>query len=607
VARGYMGKLLFVNLSTVEIREETLEESLYRDFIGGYGIGARILYSYQRGGVDPLGSENTLGLVTGPLTGTPATMGCRYTAVAKSPLTGGWGDANAGGYFGPHLKFAGYDGVFLTGVSAEPVYLFIDNGKAELRDASHLWGKDTYETEDTLQAELGKGAQIACIGPAGEKHSLISCITGARGAAAARSGLGAVMGSKRLKAVAASGNQKVPIAHSEVANRLRQEHVAELRAVNASGGSYFAQRHKYGTSVTTRLQAHSGDAPVKNWGGVGVVDFPDASGLSGDAAIANLEKRTGCWRCPIGCEGRLKEGTGEYKYPAGTRRPEYETQAAFGTMCLNNNTESIAMANHICNSYGLDTISAGCVIAFAIECYENGLITKADTDGIELTWGNHRSIVAMTEKTAKREGFGDILADGVKVAAEKIGRGADEYAIHIGGQEVAMHDPKLISPPGFRLGQPPAARYQMDATPGRHTQGFGPPGFLHHLLNVAGLCMMGYHVLADPDKYIVGFMSAATGWELSTEELLKAVERIANMRHVFNLREGINPLQWKVHPRIIGSPPQKAGPLAGVTADIEAQVYSNLEALDWDPVTTKPSRKKLLELGLDDVAQELWP
>lgn len=604
-----MGKLLFVNLSTVEIGEETFEESLYRDFIGGYGIGARILYSYQRGGVDPLGSENTLGLVTGPLTGTPATMGCRYTAVAKSPLTGGWGDANAGGYFGPHLKFAGYDGVFFTGVSAEPVYLFIDNGKAELRDASHLWGKDTYETEDTLQAELGKGAQIACIGPAGEKLSLISCITGARGAAAARSGLGAVMGSKKLKAVAARGNQKVPVADSGVANRLRREHVAELRAVKAAGGSYFDLRNKYGTSVTTHLQAHSGDAPVKNWGGVGIVDFPDASGLSGDAAIANLEKRTGCWHCPIGCEGRLKEGTGEYKYPAGTRRPEYETQAAFGTMCLNNNTESIAMANHICNSYGLDTVSAGCVIAFAIECYENGFITKADADGIELTWGNHRSIIAMTEKMAKREGFGDILADGVKVAAEKIGRGADEYAIHIGGQEVAMHDPKLILPyrPGFRLGHPPAARYQMDATPGRHTQGFGPPGFLHHIFNTTGICMMGYFVLADPGKYIAGFMNAVTGWDCSMEELLKAVERTANMRHVFNLREGINPLQWKVHPRIIGSPPQKVGPLAGVTADIEAQVYSNLDALDWDPVTTKPSRKKLLELGLDDVAQELWP
>ena len=180
---------------------------------------------------------------------------------------------------------------------------------------------------------------------------------------------------------------------------------------------------------------------------------PIAPASLGDAAIANLERRAGCWHCPIACEGRLKEGNGEYKYPAGTRRVEYETQGSFGTMCLNNNTESINMANHICNSYGLDTISAGTVIAFAIECYENGLITRTDTDGIELTWGNHRSIVAMTEKMAKREGFGDILADGVKAAAERIGRGADAYAIHIGGQELGMHDPKLM--PAYRSGQVP--------------------------------------------------------------------------------------------------------------------------------------------------------
>ncbi len=603
MTRGYMGKLLFVNLSTGEIREEAPEESLYRDFIGGYGIGARIIYSRQRGGVDPLGPENTLGLVTGPLTGTPATMGCRYQAMAKSPLTGGWGDANSGGDFGPHLKFAGYDGVFFTGVSAKPVYLFIDNGKAELRDANHLWGKDTCETEDILKNELGEEVRVVSIGPAGEKTSLIACIINNRGlATAGRSGLGAVMGSKKLKAVAVRGNQEVPIADSGVANRLRREHIAELRAVMVGGESNWERRRKYGTAMLTHTSAHSGDSPVKNWGGIGIIDFPDASGLSGDAVIANKEREMTCWRCPQACEAILKEGTGEYKYAAGSRRPEYETLAAFGPLCLNNNTESIAMANDICNRYGLDTISAGGIIAFAIECYENGLITKKDTGGIELTWGNHRSIVAMTEKMAKREGFGDILADGVKVAAERIGKGAEQYAIHIGGQELGMHDPKL----SLRPGQSPAARYQMDATPGRHTAGFGPTGFQNQIINASGLCLMGFFSV-DPAKYVAGFMSAVTGWERSMEELLKAGERIAHMRHVFNLREGINPLKWKVNPRIIGNPPQKEGPLAGVRADIEAQIYWNLGALDWDRVTAKPSRKKLLELGLDDVAKELWP
>ena len=602
MAGGYMGKILFVDLSKGELKDEALDEKLCREFIGGYGIGARIIYSRQKAGVDPLGPENFLGLVTGPLTGTPATMGCRYTAVGKTPLTGGWGDANSGGDFAPYLKFAGYDAVFFNGIADKPVYLFIDNGKAEIRDASHLWGKDAYETEDTLQAELGKQTYVSCIGQSAEKLSFISCIITKRGAAAGRSGLGAVMGSKKLKAVAVRGNQEVPIADIETANRLRREHIAEMRAAESGGVSQFELMRKYGTSETTHLLAHNGDSPVKNWGGVGVVDFPDPSGLSGDAVIANQERDETCWHCPQACEGILKEGTGEYKYAAGSRRPEYETLAAFGTLCLNNNTESIAMANDICNRYGLDTISAGCAIAFAIECYENGIITKADTDGIELTWGNHKAIVAMTEKMAKREGFGDILADGVKVAAEKIGKGAEQYAVHIGGQELGMHDPKLVSSEMT----PDAARYQMDATPGRHTQGFGPSGFKSHVVNAAGLCLMGYGI-ENAIKYIAGFMNAVTGWDCSWDELLKAGERIATMRHAFNLREGINPLELKVHPRIIGKPPYETGPLAGVTADIEAQVYWNLGALDWDRVTTKPSKKKLEELGLEDVAKDLRP
>jgi aldehyde:ferredoxin oxidoreductase len=600
MAGGYMGKLLFVNLSTREIKEETPDESLYRDFIGGYGVGARILYSHQRGGADPLGPENTLGLVTGPLTGTPATFGCRFVAVAKSPLTGGWGDANAGGHFGPNLKFAGYDGVFFTGISEKPVYLFIDNGNAEIRDATHLWGKGNLETDDILQAEHGKTARVISIGPAGEKLSLVSCIITHRGAAAGRSGLGAVMGSKKLKAVVARGDMKVPIADIDAANRLRKEHIDELRA-----GPFLEELHKYGTAGHADLSAHSGDTPVRNWGGVGILDLPDVSGLNKDVILANVESRTGCWRCPVACRGRLKEGTGSYKYPAGTFRPEYETLAAFGAMCLNSNAEVIAVANHICNSYGLDTISTGTIIAFAMECYEHGLITSADTDGIELTWGNHQGMIALTEKIARREGFGAVLADGVKVAAERIGKGAEEYAVHIGGQELGLHDPKFDFP-AF-AGKPVAARYQMDATPGRHTAGFGPTQFQDHVVNAAGLCLHSDLAVADPGKYIAGFMSAVTGWDRSMDELLKDGERIAVMRHVFTLRESDNPIERKVHPRIIGRPPQKEGPLAGVSADIEAQVYWNLGALDWDPVTTRPSRKKLLELGLDDVARELWP
>jgi aldehyde:ferredoxin oxidoreductase len=596
---GYTGKILFVDLTTGQITEETPDERLYRDFIGGYGVGARVLYDRQKGGADPLGPENTLGIMTGPLTGTPTPLGCRYAVVGKSPLTGGWGDANCGGYFGPYLKFAGYDGVFFTGISPEPVYLSIDNGIAELRDAAHLWGKGTTETDDILKKELGGDARVIAIGPAGEKLSLIACIITNNGSAAGRSGLGAVMGSKKLKAVAVKGAMKVPAANPEATEKLRKDYLAIINKSPARNGL-----HSFGTSSHTDGSAHSGDTPVRNWGGVGVVELPDVTGLSKEKFNDNVTSRGGCWHCPVACHGRLKDGAGEYKYPAGTKRPEYETAAAFGAMCLNTNAEAIAMANHICNFYGIDTISTGTTVAFAMECYEHGIITKKDTEGIDLRWGNHRAMVAMTEQIARREGFGEVLADGVKKAAERIGRGAGEYAVHIGGQELGLHDPRFDFP-GF-AGMPTAARYKMDATPGRHTAGFGPSNYGWLVINSAGLCLH-VNTMVNGAQYAAEFLAAVTGWERPLKEILKCGARIGTMRHLFTLREGDNPVNRPVHGRIIGLPPQTEGPLAGVTADLEAQVYWNLGAMDWDRVNARPSREKLLELGLDDVAQELWP
>ncbi|HUT68521.1 MAG TPA: aldehyde ferredoxin oxidoreductase N-terminal domain-containing protein, partial [Dehalococcoidales bacterium] len=429
MTRGYAGKILKVDLSGNKLKDEVLDEKLARRFIGGYGIGARIIFSEQAGGVDPLGRDNILSFLTGPFTGTPAISGTRFTVAGKSPLTGCWGDANSGGYFGAYLKFAGYDAVFFTGISEKPVYLFIDNGKAELRDAAHLWGKDTYETEETIKSELGKDVAVACIGPSGEKLSLIAGIVHTRGSVAARSGLGAVMGSKRLKAVAVKGNMKVPLADENRAGELRKKYLAQL-------GGHVDVIRKFGTTFVTVACIESGDSPVKNWGGIAVTDFPDASPLGGEAVAARKLKSTACYQCPIGCEAIMKAGTGEYKYDAGSYRPEYETIAMLGSNCLNTNIESIIKANDICNRYGIDTISTGAVIAFAMECFENGLINKKDTDGIEMTWGNHRAIVAMTEKIARREGFGDILADGIKSAAQKIGKGTEKFAIHVHGQEV---------------------------------------------------------------------------------------------------------------------------------------------------------------------------
>jgi aldehyde:ferredoxin oxidoreductase len=595
---GYMGKMLLVNLTSRKIDELIPDDSVYCDFIGGFGVGARLLYSRQKGGVDPFEPENTLGFLTGPLTGTPAITGCRFTVVGKSPLTGGWGEANCGGDFGPNLKFSGYDGVFFTGTSEKPVYLFIENGRAQIRDAARLWGKSTFETDELLHIEHGKKAKVVSIGEAGEKLSLISCIMHSGGDTAGRSGLGAVMGSKKLKAVVVIGDMKVPIAELDKANELRKIHMAEMKGPGMEG------LHWYGTCVHADSSVHSGDTPVRNWGGVGVIEMPDVSGLDKDIFNADVGRRAGCWRCPVACKGILQEGTGKYPYPAGTHRPEYETAAAFGAMCLNNNVDAIKMATHICNRYGIDTISTGTIIAFAMECYKHGLINEADTDGIPLTWGNHRAIIDMAEKIAKRDGFGDILADGVRVAAAKIGKGAGEFAVHIGGQEPGLHDPKFDFP--FFRGKPTAARYVMDATPGRHTAGFGPSQFPDHVVSASGLCLHSDTLIHEPFRYVIDYMNAVTGRGYSENDLLKCGERIANIRHVFTLREGINPREIKVHGRIIGRPPLQEGPLAGVTSDIEKQISENLEALDWDQITTKPSRKKLLELGMDDVADELW-
>jgi aldehyde:ferredoxin oxidoreductase len=613
-----MGKALFADLSKNKLKDEALDEKLCRQFIGGYGIGARILFSRQKAGVDPLGPDNILGILTGPFTGTPALAGTRYTVVAKSPLTGGWGDANSGGYFGAFLKYAGYDAVFFTGISAKPVYLFINNDKAELRDAAHLWGKDTRQTEEILKSELGKDVEVACIGPSGESRSLIAAVFN-RTRTAARSGLGAVMGSKKLKAVVVRGNMKVPLADEQRTKELRRKCTAEL-------GGHIVWLKPFGTPFLVDIGVLSGDSPVRNWTGVGVVDFPDFKPIAKEAVIARMTKKFGCYLCPIACGGFMKAGTGEYKYEADSRRPEYETIAMFGTNCLNNNLESIIKANDICDRYGVDTISAGAAIALAIECYEKGLISKKDTDGIEMTWGNHKAIVAMTDKLARREGFGDVLADGVKAAAEKIGKGADQYAIHIGGQELAAHDPKH----SFHY----ATSYRMDPTPGRHFVGSElsdapghPSGLLpkfdfksfsgrgearrigssfHQTVVCTGMCLFVYWAFPNVDP-IADFMKAVTGWDVTNEELLKTGERIANIRQAFNVREGLNPLKFKVSDRVLGKPPLKEGPVAGVTIDEDTMIKEYLTAMDWDLKTAKPSKKKLLELGLADVAQELWP
>ena len=612
---GYSGKALWVDLSEKKLKDEILEEGLCRSFLGGYGLGARILYDRMSPGIDPLGPENILGIVTGPLTGTATIGGSRYTMVGKSPLTGGWGDANSGGHFGPCLKFAGYDAVFVTGAAKNPVYLFINNGHAELRDAGHLWGKDCYETEDILVSEMGRRARVSCIGPAGEKMARIAAVMNDRGRAAGRSGLGAVWGSKKLKAVVVRGDSGVPVFHREDLDSLRKKYRPLLTNTIDWLGNH-------GTAFVAAGSAHSGDSPVKNWGGIGVLDFPDVEALRAENITSHRIKKYACYGCPIGCGAHMKAGTGEYQYEAGCHRPEYETLAMLGSNCLNNNLESIIKLNDLCNRYGIDTISTGAVLAFVMECWEKGVLTAADTDGVEMTWGNHRSMVTMVEKLARRDGFGDIIADGVNLAAKRIGREASEYAMHIQGQELPAHDPKH----DYHWG----VAYLLDPTPARHSQNadvFKPLGkvvpverqvyrdervefrktnALQHVVNSTGMCAFAYSCLPDVTAF-TDFIQAVTGWDFSLDDLIQTGERILNMRQVFNLREGLTSPRFAIPKRLLGKPPFEKGPLAEVSIDRDELISSYFEVLDWDLETGKPHKNRLLELGLADVAQEFWP
>ena len=621
MARGYMGRLLNVNLTTGKMEDEPLDEQLCRDYIGGYGLAARLLYERIPVGANALGPNNILGLLTGPLTGTPAVIGSRFVAVAKSPKTaGGWGDANCGGRFGPYLKFAGYDGVFFGGISQKPVYLLIDEGKAELLDASDLWGMGVSALEDALKKRHGKQAEVCSIGPSGELLALTSCIMNDKERAAGRSGLGAVMGSKKLKAVVVKGKMAVPMHDEPAMKALRKKLLKE-----ATG--FFDILHKWGTCGLTHDSALSGDSPVKNWGGAGTVDFPSARAkkISDDAVIGlDNYKPYGCWQCPIACGGKVRQKTGKYALELNNgvgHKPEYETLAMFGTNLLNDDLASIVKINEICNNMGVDTISVGGVIGYAMECYENGLLTKDDTDGLELNWGNADAIVALTEKIAKRDGFGDLLADGVRVAWEKLGRVGTEYAIHVDGEEVPAHDPRFV--PGL------ATTYLLTSTPARHTQGgelLAAPGLdqpdkdkyeytgwaeTHwkqvtsmEVCNAAGLCMFAY--LSYPIQAIPDQLKAVTGWDYGLEGMFKTGMRIYTMRNAFNLREGLNPLYRDIPGRMVGEPPLTEGNIKGVTVDYETLIEEFLKFCDWDEETTMPSEKALQDLGMEFLIDEWY-
>jgi aldehyde:ferredoxin oxidoreductase len=606
----YSGKILFVDLSSGVLTEEILDESIYREFVGGNGFGIRILYERMKPLVDPLGPENILGFVVGSLTGTPAPGSGRHMLVTKSPLTGTWAESNSGGTFGPELKTAGYDAVFFFGISPEPVYLLLKDGKAELRDASDLWGKDAYETQDLLQQEFNDPQlKIACIGPAGESLSLLAGIVSERGRIAARNGVGAVMGSKRLKAMAVKGG----VCPIKAANPEKFDEAMLQFLEIIKNNEYAKGLAASGTGKDISLLVAMGDSPLKNWSLSGLDALPSLTNLDG----ANMDKYKvgsfGCYGCPITCGAIIRQKEGPFAIKDQMHRPEYQTLAALGGMLMNDNLEAVIKANDICNRYGVDTMGVGSAIAMSMECYENGLITKADTDGIELTWGNAEAIVAMVEKIAKREGFGALLADGNEKAVARIGKGAEKYSMAIRGKSLANHDPRMspslgtaniadanpahhmdsqitgMLSEGAHIGSDPA----LQASKQNPFESYAIGSAYHQLLNAAGSCSL-YTVATTPPP-IAELIAGASGWDFGWEEALKAGRRILTLRQAFNAREGLTPDQFELPKRITTT----------TKFDYVALRKGYFTEMKWDIQSGKPSKEALTELGLSELAADL--
>lgn len=652
MANCYWGKALFVDLSTGRIEAKALPDEIYRDYLGGYGLGVRVLFERIPPGADPLGPDNELGFLPGLLTGTRAPFSGRFMVAAKSPLTGGWGDANCGGNFGPALRGAGYDALFVRGVAKQPVYLYVDPDRAELRDASELWGLDALATQEGLIRATSSDVRVACIGPAGEKQSLISGVVNDGGRIAARCGLGAVMGSKKLKAVAARGRQSLPLADRaafrestrsyarlfrrrpadwmSIVHKLLHTFAPLLRRLRAHPTGGPAQMVidnyvLYGTASGTALLVALDDAPIRNWMGSTVRDYPVAlaENLSDEAVIGDKIKPYACHSCPMACGAVIRLPNGGTGY-----RPEYETLAAFGPLVMNADLDTVVACNEICNLSGLDTISTGVTVAFAMECYEHGWLPPHLAGELDLPWGDSDAVVELTRRIAARQpGLGEWLADGVQRAAEQLDPQAQEAAMHAGGQELAMH--RGVYEPGVALG------YLVDPAPGRHSStdsGISSNATMTRYIKLTGrssaarydyaakgeemattisvlrafdsLGMCHFCLLIGEPPFLA-WLRAATGWDVDDEELFRTGRRIQALRHAFNAREGITPSQVTLPGRERGQPPLSHGPLAGVTLDTEAMTTSYFEAMGIDRASGWPSPEMASELGFDSVPK--WP
>jgi aldehyde:ferredoxin oxidoreductase len=606
---GYWGKILCVDLSRGETSVSRFGDDFAKKYLGGVGLAARIIYGAVTEHTNPLGPGNVIVFATGPYQATNIPGSGRCSVAAKSPLTGVWGESNGGADIGPEIKKAGFDAIAITGRAKRPVYLWINDGKAEIRDGSQFWGLDTPQVVDALKEAVGDSkAAVTSIGQAGENLVKFACIANDKHGYFGRCGLGAVMGSKNLKAMVVRGTLKPPIANPD---KLREAYQKAQKNIKASE---FTEAFREHGQQGDFMRCHEeGLLPMKNW----AQDvWPEATNIGTPRFTEELKiKPWGCPYCAFGGHRRITNP----EYESQTGGPEYETMAMMGSNLLIDDLGALVLANDLCNRYGMDTIELGATLGWAFECYENGLITKEDTDGIELKWGNGEALVQMTEKIAKREGIGDLLSEGLRACVERIPE-SKPFAVEAMGQAVAAHDPRAY------FGQTVTT---IASTRGScHIHGFGEAmeqgavfpevgiteaidrfdatkkGYVGAIYqdvfqfwNSLTWCIMYFFAdISLTDE--IEMLNAITGWDIKPEEIQKIGERIVCLQQLFNLTNGFVPEKENVMPERL-TVPHKDGGAAGQAPPWSAILKEYWETKGW--VSGIPTRDKLIELGLDSL------
>lgn len=641
---GYSGKILQVNLTTGTIEIEAPDEQFYRDYIGGSLMGLYYLWKHAPQGVDALSPDNVLTFAISAPTGLPISGQSRCTATCKSPTTGGVADSQAGGFFPAELKRAGFDAVVIRGASDKPVYLSIINGEAKLEDASHLWGKLTHDVDTILKEELDdKKIEIAQIGISGEKLSNFAAVMNMSNRAWGRTGIGAVMGSKKLKAIVVRGSAKVIPADKSAVAKLAKVGVGRVKTGDFDFG-------KLGTPGVVTGQQAAGGLPVNNFNSGAFPTLEEAEAIGGERLYDELlrgaeegkqdrQGRDTCYACVVRCKRVVESEYRNNKLVPEYGGPEYETLATFGSYCGVTDIHATTYANQLCNAYGVDTISSGATIAWAMECFENGLITTEDTDGIELKFGDAEAMIAMLEKTLNREGFGDILANGSAKAADILGKG-HEYLITVKGQEMPAHMPQVKRGLGLIYAVNP---FGADHESSAHDSSYNPAGYknVQHRLEPLGLTNPQEMTVLNAEKvkfmyvtqciasavdtlgicnFVFGeswqlystlelaeLVRAATGWDIATDDILSMGRKRLNLMRAYNAREGVardqDTLPVKMFNKALTN-----GHSDGIILEreeFEAGLMMYYEIAQWDAVSGTPTRTSLESVGLDWVADDM--